>query len=73
MFLNCAQNYHTIYHLRKLKQSVGMHILILTYYGLFHSLLMYDVRLWGGCALAGRVFILKKAMRIIMGLKNGVL
>ena len=58
-----------IFLMRKLKTCVSTEVLITVYYGLFHSVIMYGLRLWGYAPQSSKIFIWqKKALRIIDGL-----
>nr|CAH7713658.1 unnamed protein product [Callosobruchus chinensis] len=65
----CNKLSTVLYILRKLKQSLDVHVLRTVYYALFHSKMQYGLNIWGASSEATRVFKMqKKAIRIIMGL-----
>lgn len=65
----CKRLSRVLFLIRKLKFCVGREVLLTVYYGLFHSLLTYGIRLWGNSSSSDKVFLLqKKVLRIIAGL-----
>jgi len=65
----CKKLARITYLLRKLRSCVSLNVLIMTYYGIFHSQLLYGLRLWGGSSYAQKAFIWqKKALRAMLGL-----
>lgn len=59
------------YSIRKLKQIVHPHILLLVYFAHIHSHLSYGLLFWGASPHANRIFILqKRAVRIIAGVSR---
>lgn len=67
----CKRLSRVIFLIRKLKFCVSQEVLLTAYYGLFHSLLMYGIRLWGNSSCSDKVFVLqKKVLRIMAGLSD---
>lgn len=67
----CKKLSRIVFLLRKLKSLVSLDTLLMVYYGLFHSLISYGIRLWGSSCHVTKIFIWqKKAVRAIDGLTS---
>lgn len=65
----CKRLSRVVFLLRRLKLSVNVETLIMVYYGLFHSLINYGIRLWGNSCHVSKVFLWqKKAIRVLENL-----
>ena len=61
----------SLFVLRKLKFSLSLEYLCLSYHAIFHSHINYSILFWGGVRRMNEIFIYqKKAIRIILGLKT---
>uniref|UniRef100_A0A1B6GGI1 Reverse transcriptase domain-containing protein n=1 Tax=Cuerna arida TaxID=1464854 RepID=A0A1B6GGI1_9HEMI len=71
VFSLCKKLSRVLFLIRKLKNCVSPDVLLMAYFGLFHSHLSYGVRLWGNCSAAKKSFIWqKKAVRVLAGISN---
>jgi hypothetical protein len=59
------------YTIRILKQTLSQDILLMSYFGYFHSIMSYGIIFWGNSSYANKIFTLqKKVIRIIAGVRN---